>query len=238
MPSRQDVVRRLKLALALAALLLFFGTLVISAAEGVGTGDAFLKTLDVLMLREVSRGGVSGAVQATLLFLGVTLMWLAVWTLMDFWAEGHASYYYRKVKFSMKIGRLKKHVIICGAGRVGSNIAKSLEDSKKFIIIEQDEKAAMKMRDKGYVVMIDDCLDESVLKTAGIEKAAALAAAVGATEKNVYLTLTAKALNPKIKVYARANDEAVAKKLRAVGADYVVMPEVSGAKDIARKILK
>jgi len=207
--------------------------------QGLDAAEAIDKTLKELFLESVSRTGTAGVIEALILFSGVSVLWFGVWRLMDVLAEGHAETYFKKVKFAMKIGRMKNHVIICGAGRVGSNIAKRLaEGKKKFLIIEQNEKRGKQMRNKGYIVMIGDCMDENALKEARVETASAVAAVVGATERNVYLTLTAKELNPKIKVHARANDEKIAKKLRVVGADHIVMPEVVGAKAIADRILK
>ncbi len=230
---------KVKRVFALLIGLVFLGTLAISFDQGLSLGESLSRTVSILRMEPLTPGGLSDATEALLLLASLGVLWLVVWTSMDMFTEGHASSFLEKTMKEIKMKRTKDHVIICGAGRVGSNIAKELaEAGEKFVLIEKDERCAEKMKRRGCIAVQGDCLDEATLKEAGIEKAKRLAAVIGATEKNLYLTLLAKELNPDIEVFARANDEKIAKKLKTVGADHVVMPEVAGAKTIAKKILK
>ena len=139
-----------------------------------------------------------------------------------------------------KIARLKNHYIICGAGRVGTHAAEKIQEmNKKFVVIEgrPDISDELKHR-KGYLVINDDCTDEYVLKAAGITKAKGIVCALGDNQGNFYLILTAKHLNPGIRVAARANSVAISKKMKAVGADIIVTPEVVGGRKLAKGLVE
>jgi voltage-gated potassium channel len=138
-----------------------------------------------------------------------------------------------------KISLLKDHFIICGAGRVGIHAAKKLkEKGKKFVIIESDKKNAEAAKEKGFLVIEDDCLKEDTLKKARIDKAKGLLACMGRDDANIFVTLTAKDLNPNIKVASRVNNLDVIGEFKRAGADYIVAPEVTGGFELAEKILE
>ena len=232
--SIPDQIRRIIL---LFASLLVFVTLFVSVSEKLPLGEAFERAVRVILLETISEQPTM--VEVVIISIGVIMLWFSVWTMLDLLIEGKIEGYFKEVKLMARIGGLKGHVIICGAGRVGSQIAKRLSESgKKFVLIEMDEKVAVSMREKGYEVLTKNCLEEQTLKSVGIEKATALAAVLGQTEKNLYLALVAKELNPKIRVYARADDDKIAKKLKIVGVDYVVTPETAGANAITDQIMK
>ena len=86
--------------------------------------------------------------------------------------------------------------------------------------------------------MLGDATKTNVLKRAGILKAKGLIAALGKPEANVFLVITAKHINPKLRVVARADDEDTAAKLRHTGADRIIMPEAIGGYQLVEKILE
>ena len=132
---------------------------------------------------------------------------------------------------------MNKHYIIAGGGRVGEEIA--LEISKKtknFVIIEKDESVVKKVEKKGYFVIHGDASDENVLREAGIEKAKAILLTLPQTEKNLFITLAAKELNPKIEVFSRADNQSYVSKLKKAGAKIVIVPEIVAADEIVKDL--
>jgi len=135
--------------------------------------------------------------------------------------------------------KLSNHFIICGAGRVGSKVAEELKERNiPFIIIEKNPKVVKKLKSEGYKVIEGDCLDEDVLRSANIEKCKGVIACMGEDEDNLFVVLTAEQVNRKIITISRANDESAIEKLKSVNVDYIVMPELMGAKEIANIVLK
>ena len=138
-----------------------------------------------------------------------------------------------------KLKKLKNHVIICGGGRVGYHAADKLAQAKeKFLIIENDVKTADGLKRKhGFFVLNEDCLDENTLKKAGIEKAKAIICALGTNEDNLFLVVQAKHLNPNIKIATRCDNTTVGDRMKALGADIIITPEVIGGYELANKVL-
>jgi len=137
------------------------------------------------------------------------------------------------------IAKLKDHFIICGGGRVGSNVAKELKKlNKHLVVIEYDIELAKQLRRLGILVLEGDSLEKENLNAAGINHAKCLISCLGSDGDNVLLTITAKDLNPKLNVIARVNYERFVDKLRSVGANVVVMPEIVGGIKIAQLAAK
>jgi voltage-gated potassium channel len=108
-----------------------------------------------------------------------------------------------------------------------------------FVIIEEDPNVGEEMKKrKGYDVLCGDCTDEYVLKKANVEKAKGIICALGNNEENFYVLITARHFNPNIKVAARADSEDIGKKMRAVGADIIVTPEVVGGRKLATGLIE
>jgi voltage-gated potassium channel len=134
---------------------------------------------------------------------------------------------------------IKDHYIVCGAGRVGMNVAEKLRKSgKKVVVIENDCQIVEGMRKSGHIVLEGDCMNEEVLEKAKIRRAKGIIACTGDDHKNVFLVLTSKDLNPKIKVATRVNDQKSENEFERAGADIVVAPEVAGGIELADKISK
>lgn len=159
----------------------------------------------------------------------------AVYYLVSYLIDSFLGINFTEVFMMNKILRMKNHYIICGAGRVGYNAAKKLQELKEsFVIIEMNPDVAGEMRNRmDYDVIVGDCTDEYVLKKANVEKAKGVICALGNNEENFYVLITAKHLNPNIKVAARADSEDIGKKMTAVGADLIVTPEVVGGRKLA-----
>lgn len=137
-----------------------------------------------------------------------------------------------------EMDRLSNHFIICGAGRVGRKVIKSLKrDGFKFVVIEFKPEAIAKLGDDVLVVEGDATLDEN-LKRAGVERAAGIATCLSDDAKNVYVVLTARHINPTIHIVARADEEQAEPKLIRAGANRVVSPIIIGGQGMARSLTR
>lgn len=137
------------------------------------------------------------------------------------------------------IERLEDHVVICGFGRMGSMLAQSLHHrGRKLLIIDHAAERVREARGLGYLAMEGNATEEEVLKAAGVERAAVLATVLSDDVANVFITITAHELNPKLDILARAEEPSTTKKLRQVGANRVILPAAIGADRLANLILR
>ena len=140
------------------------------------------------------------------------------------------------------IESLKGHVILCGAGRTGRRVIEELIPSgRTFVVVEQDPSHIQAARDiagDGLLVVEGDANHDHTLQQAGIERASGLLAALGRDEDNVYVCLSARALNPDLTIIVRAYEEESHEKLYRAGANHVVSPNVTGAVRMASVLLR
>ena len=137
-----------------------------------------------------------------------------------------------------EIDRLSDHYIICGAGRVGRSSARELARKPvPFVVIEpNDSKIARCGGD--WLILKGDATQEQTLREARIEHARGLVAATTTDATNLYIILTARGLNPKLKIIARASEESAEKHLLTAGADSVVSPYSFAGQRIAQSFLR
>jgi voltage-gated potassium channel len=143
-------------------------------------------------------------------------------------------------RMQREIGRLKGHYIICGAGRVGRAVARQLEsEPAPFVILESNEVKAERVRaETNWLIVHADATLEAQLVAARIGEAAGLVAATTTDATNTYIVLTARSLNPGLKIIARASEEDAEKHLRTAGADQVVSPYSFAGFRIAQAFLR
>ena len=139
------------------------------------------------------------------------------------------------------IASLRKHFIICGIGRVGTNVAHELEVTRRpYVIIESDKEAI-----EGYLDRCPDALwihadsgEDSALTDGGIVHAQGVFAVTGDDAKNLVITLSSKALNAKARVVARCHEINYIDKMRKVGADAIVSPDFTGGMRIVSSMVR
>ena len=141
-------------------------------------------------------------------------------------------------RMNAQIDQLKGHVIVCGFGRFGSVLARSLTASSAgLVILEENEARADEARRQGYLCIQADATGEAGLLAAGVMRAHALATVLSNDALNVFITLSARALNPNLAIVARGELSSTESKLLHAGADKVVLPTHIGAERIAELIL-
>lgn len=136
------------------------------------------------------------------------------------------------------IDQLKGHVIICGFGRIGVMLAKELAaGGAPLVVIERSDARFAEAKAQGRLAIQADATDEAALTQAGIERARVVATVLPDDAANVFITLSARALNPNLQIIARGEAPSTESKLIQAGADKVVLPTHIGAERIAEMVL-
>ena len=137
------------------------------------------------------------------------------------------------------IEALEGHTIICGVGRMGTILARDLHSAgKPFVVIDMDERRRRAAEELGYLVLAGDATEETVLEHAGIHRAAVLATVLSDDALNVFVTITARAMNPHLMIIARGENPRTEGKLLGSGANRVVLPTAIGASKVAQLIIR
>lgn len=188
------------------------------------------------------RSDVSPSLQ--LLTIGVILVGMSAsaytfGSLFQFLLEGELNRILGTRRMTREIDQLRDHVILCGFGRVGQNLAADLHAAgHSFVVIENDASMLEEARAHQYLCVPGDATEDHVLEAAGLMRAKTLVTALPEDAANVFITLTARDLNRSVQIVARAEHQSTEKKLRQAGANRVVMPAISGARQMVRMITR
>lgn len=238
-----DVIKQLKFGLAFLLLVLVGGSLGYCLIEGWELLDALYMTVITITtvgyreIRPLSQGGM--AFTMILILTSVGMVAFIVVGLARIMVEGEIRKILGRRKLEKKIGGLKNHYIICGYGRIGSYICKELaEASLPLVVVEKDPGITQRIEEEDYLYVNGDATDDQTLRKAGIESATCLVATVASDADNLYITLTARELNPNLYILSRATEENAQKKLLSAGANKVVSPYLIGAHRMAMALLR
>ena len=199
-----------------------------------------LTTLTTVGFGEVHPMDPSGRIfTIVLLVMGVGLIAVLLALLAQLVQEGALGERGRRRRMQKRIEDMKDHYIVCAYGRVGRTVAREFEaEGIDFVVIDKDGELEDEMLRDGVTFLIDDPSRESVLYSAGVERAKGVVSAVDDDAQNLYITLTARALKPDIYIVARAAEEATAARLYTGGADRVISPYVSSGRHMALLALR
>jgi voltage-gated potassium channel len=137
-----------------------------------------------------------------------------------------------------KVNSLSSHVIICGFGRNGKQAAKKLLMHKRsFVVIESNKELIDKHQDDDIFFVCGDANEDEVLQLAGIENAECLISALPNDSDNVFLVLSARQMNSKLRIISRASDESSISKLKLAGANNVILPDNIGGDHMASLVV-
>jgi voltage-gated potassium channel len=145
----------------------------------------------------------------------------------------------RERRFLHWIRRMHNHVILCGYGRIGQEIAEQLtREGVPLLVVEMDIERREAAEERGLpVLMADATLDETLVE-AGIHRCRSLVAALTSNAANLYVVLSARGLAPHCRLIARSDSEEAERKLRLAGANQVVSPYVAGGRTMAATALR
>jgi len=143
----------------------------------------------------------------------------------------------RRRRMQERVDALTGHYVICGFGGVGRQVAQDLVAKRRRCVAVDPEPVALAGIASELPYVIGDAADDDVLRRAGIERAAGLVIATGDDPTNLFVTLSAHALNPRLVIVARANDETTEPKLLRAGATHVISPYTISGRRIATQLL-
>lgn len=228
---------------SLMTFVLALGTLGFRAVEGWSLFDSFYMTLITLTTvgyEEIHPLSFRGRVFASVLMLaGVTTILASITILGDMMLKLELGDAFGRRRRKIMLKKLSDHYIVCGAGRVGRSVVRELKRTKaQVLLIESDPECAKWGTDQNVPTLVADATQDSTLRTAQIETASGLVAAVDSDAQNVYVTLSARVLNPNLLVASRASSEDAADRLRRAGANTVFTPYAFIGHRLAQSMLR
>ena len=172
---------------------------------------------------------------------GIGLLGYVLSTLTAFMLENDLNVSWRRKKMRKKIGQMKNHYIVCGVGLVGSNVVHDLEmTGRPSVIIDNDIKNIHRYLEThpAQFYLHGDATDNDVLLAAGVMHAQGVFAVAHDDSANLVISMSAKQLNPNLRVVARCHDTKNSEKTRRAGADEVVSPDFSGGLRIVSAMVR
>jgi voltage-gated potassium channel len=230
----RDPFRRVRIGLGALALVLVGGT-VGYLSFGFGLLNAVYQT--VITVTTVGFNSPhpldtgSKVFTIVLILVGVGTALYTFSTVLEVLFEGEMRELVRSRKMEREIDQMSGHVIVCGWGRVGREVAQFLTNAQRAVgVIDRDVE---RVRDVPYASVQGDVTEDETLLSAGILRAATLVAALDTDADNLYVTVAAKSMRPELQIIARARSESSEPKLMRAGADRVVNPQQLGGDRMA-----
>jgi voltage-gated potassium channel len=173
-----------------------------------------------------------------LILFGIFIFAYAFSVLSAYLVSKNINFNFKKRKMETTIQSFKGHTLVCGFGRNGSQAAARLKAYKKdFVVIEENSDAISTLEKEGMLYIIGNAIEDDTLIKAGIKNASHLITCLPHDTDNVFIVLTAKQLNAKLKVVSRASEESSVKKLKIAGADNIIMPDKIGGDHMASLVV-
>ncbi|HLH24464.1 MAG TPA: potassium channel protein [Chloroflexota bacterium] len=174
-----------------------------------------------------------------LIVLGVGTMLYTLSTIVHYAVAGELTRQMGRRRMESRIEQLRDHVVLCGYGRVGRQIAAEFRRERvPYVVVDVNEASLATAHNDGCLWVPGNAASDDVLLAAGVKRARALIAAVDSDVDNVYVTLSARGLNPRLFIVARASREDAESKLRRAGADRVISPYQIGGRRMAMLALR
>ncbi|MEZ4884804.1 MAG: potassium channel protein [Chitinophagales bacterium] len=229
-----DYIREGFIAVVLLVSVLVLGTVGFMLIEGYTFIEAFymsIITFSTVGYTEVRPLSDIGRVFASMLILvniGVFAYVLSVLT--AYVIEGNFQEMWQDYNIEQKINALNNHIIICGYGKYGAEVAAHFIHQKMpFVVVELEESVTKDMRLlKDFLFVEGDATNDDIMEEVGIRRASALITTLPDDAENVYVVLSARQLNPGLKIISRANSPKAERKLLKAGADRAITPEKIG----------
>jgi voltage-gated potassium channel len=170
---------------------------------------------------------------------GLGVVFYTMVTVTERVVEGEFQQFFGRRRMQKRIGMLSNHYLVCGFGRIGEVVCRELASKPApFVVIEQQEERIREAEANQYLVLQGDATEEKTLLAVGVRQARGLFAALATDAGNVFVTLTAKELNPALFVVARAETERSERTLLRSGADKVISPYAMGGHRMAQAALR
>ncbi len=234
--------RLLYIALGIATTLVI-GTVGFTVIEGWPPFDAFYMTLTTMTTvgyREIHELSHAGRIfNSFLIIFGVTTIFIAIGAMTQTIIELEFGEALGKRRVKHMIDKLENHFIVCGFGRVGRGAAAELQHSgMPFVVVDRDPDRVTRATNAGMLAVEADSTRDETLHSVGVARARGLIAALATDADNLFVVLSAKALNPKLYVAAQAAEEGAEEKMRRAGADAVFAPYSITGHRLAQALLR
>jgi voltage-gated potassium channel len=235
----RGVLKRLFILFAI----LLTGTAGYMIIEGWDLLDALYMTVITITTvgyREVSSVSQAGRVFTILIiFLGIGTIGYILGSVAQAMVDIQVRSIVGRRKLSQKLRSIKNHYLVCGYGRIGKIIGRELLVHRiPMVVIDNSPEADPVLEDDRIPYIHGDATSEEVLMEAGIDRAKGLVSVVASDADNLFITMSARGLNPALHIIARADEEQTEKKLMRAGANRVVMPYLIGGQKMAHTIIK
>ncbi len=227
----------------LLVLILLVGTLGYVLLEGWPVLDALYMTIITITtvgFGEVNVVSSSGRIFTIgIIFMGMGIMAYSLGMVAQIMVETQVRTILGRRKLGKELRSIKNHYVVCGFGRIGKIIARGLNNQEvPLVVIDQSLDSKELLEDQNIPHIIGDATSDDILIEAGIERARGLVAVVLSDADNLFITMTARGLNPKLFILSRADEEATEKKLMRAGANKVVLPYLIGGMRMVHTILR
>jgi voltage-gated potassium channel len=226
--NQKASLRHIRIAIILVLGVLALGIVGYMFIERFSFVDALFTTVDMMSTVGSAAHPLSDhgrLFTIVIIILGVGSLFYTFGSIMEFMIEGHLSKAIGRRIMDRKIAALRNHCVICGFGRVGSRIAEEFASARKpFVVIDEDEATVQHCIQRGYLAIQGDAASDDVLRESGVQHAEALLVATDDDANNIYITLSARNLNPNLLIVSRANHDETGVKLKRAGADRVLSP--------------
>lgn len=204
-------------------------------AMGWSLADSFFQV--IILISGVGLGEVRPLVgpfarahTTVVIAMGISAVAFTLTSFVQSLIESELLVYFGRQRKMRQIETMSGHAIIAGYGRVGSLVCEELAAGEQpFVVVDLSQEKAEAIEAKGFYCVTGDAAEEKVLIDAGIRRARVLISAMPNDAENVFITLTARQLNPGLLIIARAEQPTTLKKLKHAGADHVVLPAAIGA---------
>jgi len=221
-------LRHLRIAVMLVLGVLVVGTTGYMLLENLSFVDAFYTTIGMMstegnVVRPLSLAG--RLLTIGVIVLGVGSLFYTFGVMMEFFIEGYFSEQIRRHFMEKKIARLHQHCLVCGFGRVGSQIVEELVAAHlPFVVIDEKESNIVTCSQRGYLALLGDATSDALLREAGVGQARCVLVATDNDAHNISVTLSARHLNRDVFIVARANRDETKAKLELAGANRIISP--------------
>ena len=237
--------KRLATVIILFFIVILVGMTGYKIIEGWSLGEALYMTfitISTVGFQEVKPLSAVGRIFTIVLIIsGIVVIATGANFIFASIIEGTFGEVFRRQGMKNKLEKTKNHFIICGLGAVGADIIDEfIRASETFILIDRERETLERFNQEhpDLLYIAGDATHEDILKQAGIERAKGIIAALGSDADNLYICLTARSLNPDLRVISRAIETASIDKLKKAGADYVFSPEMIGGIHLAAAALR
>lgn len=236
-------ISRVRTALIIVALIIVYGTVGYRLIVGMDVLDALYMTITTIFtvgFQEVRPLGHAGRVfTITLIFSGVGAALYTLGAAFELMLSEQFSHWRLRQKMQNSINNMTGHFIICGYGRIGRQVVSDLRDAgMPYVVVDNNSARCAMLLERGIPHVEGDATLDEILLTAGVERARGLVGALNSDADNLMTVISARELNPRLFIIARAALPEAEKKLSRAGADEVISPYLVGARRMSLAMLR